>query len=227
METVDYIERALSTGQGLMSIYNFIRMTQYPINNFRIDTFRNTIEDGMPMYIDDTIIKWFGYADTTPQQRRSAFLHDLYTLKPVPIINTDFYYLDNKQYTTFITNTPLAKRTYYPLNITQVDDSNEHLAAKCMPQTNVEDIPRQRYYLLLTPQCLERLMISRTYNNINRYYYDLKELFKVYRIYMREHRARKHSHADEQDYIIIKDTDTCARTSRHTYDCGLDMDITR
>jgi len=225
METVDYIERALATGSILLSIHSFIRLTQFPITNFKVDVFRNTMDDGMPMYIDDVLIRWFGYTDVTLEGRRSAFIRDLHAMVPTPIINIDFCYIDDAQYKDFIASVPLIRRMYYPLALTRTTN----------PGTDVECTMAPRHHLLLAPKCLDTLMAGRAHDRVYRHYLDLRELSKVYSIYLREHTARNQparpvsnydANIEDWDYIDINDEGTASGIKQHLkHECGLDPEV--
>ena len=64
METVNYIDKAINSSDDMLTVVEFIKATNYPIDTFMIDRFWHSMEEDKLIYIDDELIKWMGYSNS-------------------------------------------------------------------------------------------------------------------------------------------------------------------
>ena len=104
----DYIEKALSESDELLTVIDFIKVTKFPIDAFMIDRFWNTMEEDQLIYVDEELIRWMGYSCAAMRDRKCDFIG--------LSSSCDEKYYDNKQYTDFLLRARgLAPDTYPPL----------------------------------------------------------------------------------------------------------------
>ena len=71
----NYIETALAASKDeLLTVIEFIKVAEFPIDVFMIDRFWNTMEEDRLIYVDDELISWMGYANTTAKDRKKNFM---------------------------------------------------------------------------------------------------------------------------------------------------------
>ena len=164
----NYIETALDASEELLTVIEFIEVTQFPIDAFMIDKFWNTMEEDRLIYVDDELIQWMGYANKTAKNRKRDFLYLLSSS------TYRFYNYSNSEYVDFLEgeNSPHNKNLYPPAPTARGSVTMKHL--------------------LLTPDCLRAVMMrvnTSKGNEVRQYYISLEKLFKTYIKYQMEFKS--------------------------------------
>lgn len=93
--------------QELLSLTKFIKITEYCIDKYMIDKFYISIKEDIPIYLDNTLIQWCGYAGSMSEQKRAL----LNVMKKYNIKYTEY---TNDEYERFRKN-KVDLLDYYPL----------------------------------------------------------------------------------------------------------------
>src|ERR1700744_1591611 len=112
--TNQYIDSAINSHPPLesiesLSILDFIKQSNFPIDCFMIDRFWNTLKDDQLIYVDDELITWMGYANLTPQDRKKDFIKLLSCYQS----NIDYHHYDRENYIKFLSGV-IAPNNIYP-----------------------------------------------------------------------------------------------------------------
>jgi hypothetical protein len=92
------IEKALTSSRlVLLSLSEFIKITNMKINKYMVDKFFHSIKDDIPIYLDNDLIKWCGYAGEIYTQKQ----HLLKLIKKNEINTIE---LNNNEYEQFRKN---------------------------------------------------------------------------------------------------------------------------
>ncbi len=104
-----YVDLALTSSTAYMlTIVEFIEVTNYDISKLYIDKFWASMQDDNQwIYVDDELLRWMGFEAIKPIHRKGSFI-DL--MKTNGITYTE---LTNKRYAQFLTTIPDTKM--YPL----------------------------------------------------------------------------------------------------------------
>ena len=78
----------------MLSINEFIRLSEYPIDNFMVDRFFNNLNDDIPMYVDDGLIEWCGFSGELRTQK--SYFQKI--LKKKFEKGVDYWVFSNKEY---------------------------------------------------------------------------------------------------------------------------------
>lgn len=162
-----YIRRALEFEQ-LLTIIEFIKVVNYPIDNFMINKFWACIKHKQYIYADDDLVRWMGYSGAEVYSRKIAVMR----LLPAE----EYMYLTHNEYINFLDNLvlPICISNIYP----RVPTIN-----------NVTNIK----HLLLTSKCLRFVMIRTNTpreNLVREYYFALEELFELYDEYQNKYATK-------------------------------------
>lgn len=160
----EYINNALQQ-QDMLTVAEFIKVTNYPIDTFMIDKFWNTIEDNKLIYVDEQLIRWMGY-EGTPYSIKTSF-------KKLLTSCGEYYEYNNDEYEKYIV----------PINTMNIYPTLEKTRGK-----------NRTLHLLLTPKCLKIMMMKLSTpksDSIREYYFNLECLFKEYVKYQNLYKGRQ------------------------------------
>jgi len=106
-----YVEQALATYEDnteMLSVIDFINITNFPIDNLFIDKFWATLQEDKLIYVTDEIIQWMGFNAKQNYNRKKDFLQLL--------SNNSIAYIEynNKEYSEFIRSVRTNLRNIYP-----------------------------------------------------------------------------------------------------------------
>jgi hypothetical protein len=89
---INLIEKALASSRlSILTLTEFMNITGLHINKYMVDKFYHSIKNDIPIYLDDNLIRWCGYAGESFEQKKN--LLKLIKKYKVPIIE-----LDNTKY---------------------------------------------------------------------------------------------------------------------------------
>ena len=129
-----------------------------------IDRFWNTMEEEKLIYVDDDLVSWMGYSNTTANNRKRDFLYLLSSS------TYTYYNYSNQEYIKFLSGETSPNKNLYPPAPTARGSVNTK-------------------HLLLTPDCLRAVMMrvnTPKGNEVRQYYISLEKLFKTYIKYQME-----------------------------------------
>jgi len=155
-----YVERALSTyddNAEMLSVIDFIDITNFPINKLFIDKFWATLQEDKLIYVTDEIIQWMGFSGNIGHSK-DHFLRLLNTNSITYISYT------NKEYEDFLIPLSGGIKNFYP----------EIAIGKKASKTR---------HILLTSDSLRTVMMCVNTSNgkkVRDYYISLEKLFKTY-----------------------------------------------
>ena len=105
MEFTNYIDKALAASNEMLTVIEFIKVIDYPIDMFMIERFWNNMEEDKLIYVDDELIKWMGYSGELKKIRKMHFM------KILPSENTSmFLHYNNQEYAEFISSCSYIQR---------------------------------------------------------------------------------------------------------------------
>lgn len=183
----NYITKALEHSD-LLTVPEFIKYVNYPIDTFMIDRFWASIKKNQLIYVDDDLIRWMGYNSSELYHRKMTFMKLL--------VDREYYEYTNKEYEQFLENpiSPDGDIGVYP----PVDKSGKSNKVK---------------HVLLPSKTLKLIMMkvnTSKGDQVREYYLSLEELFSIYVEYQNEYKllqttaqlALKDQKLQEQDQII-------------------------
>ena len=96
----NYVNKAIASSTCLLTIKEFIDITGFEVNAETFDIlFMNINDEGIGVYIDETMLKWMGYnGDNTKFKMLSLKRHIERNFEE----NTDYKILKNKDYELFL-----------------------------------------------------------------------------------------------------------------------------
>jgi hypothetical protein len=80
-----------------MTIKEFIKVSEFPIDNFMVDNFFNNLNDDIPIYITNELIEWCGFNAKSFDNKKREFNRILENFKE----GKDFSYYSNKEYENY------------------------------------------------------------------------------------------------------------------------------
>lgn len=149
-----YIEKALAVPE-LLTITEFIKVVEYPIDTFMIDRFWNTMNEDKLIYVDMDLIDWMGFTGED-RNKKHSFMRIVEN-------SGEYLYKSNSEYSEFILGLSSSNAIYPP-------------AASGRGVVNTK-------HLLLTPDCLRAVMMrvnTQRGDQVRAYYISLEKLFKSY-----------------------------------------------
>jgi hypothetical protein len=167
--TSEYIARAMKY-DAMLTVAEFAKVVEYPINMIYVDKFWNTIEEDKLIYVDDELISWMGYTGAEAKTRKIHFADNAQNC-----IGYNKY--NNEEYVNYV------KSLGYGIPYLEIYPS----IPTGRGSSNIK-------HILLTPDCLRSLMMQAktTKGNIIReYYISLEKLFKLYIKYQSKYDDRK------------------------------------
>ncbi len=89
-------KHSLDENPSMLTIVEFIEVTNYNISKLYIDKFWASMRDDQWVYVDDDLLRWMGFEAIKPSHRKNGFIN---LMKTNGISYTEF---NNKQYTQFL-----------------------------------------------------------------------------------------------------------------------------
>jgi phage anti-repressor protein len=181
-----YIKRALETSFSMLTIYDFIKYTNYPIDNF----FDNLNEE-MPIYITKELIEWCGYSGSAEKQKQS-FSKLLSNFEE----GKDYWIYSNKEYEEYYN--PIYSQGYIE-NSDNLDTSNRKICKYKYPHPDEFVGKNKTKHLVLTTDCFKMIMMMLTTpkaHTIRLYFLGTDKLVKIY---------VKYQLCYQSNQVVIKD----------------------
>jgi hypothetical protein len=150
------VQKAIAHNRNLLTFSEFIEVTEYKVDKYMIDKFFNSIKDDMPIYLDNDLIKWCGYAGELRDQKQNL----LNLIKRYGIKITKY---NNNEFDKF-RNSNLKLSEYYPA----VDRSNGK---------------SKTIHILIMPKDLQLVLLilpTSIGHIIAEHYVNLSDLIKLY-----------------------------------------------
>jgi hypothetical protein len=167
------VTKALSS-EEMLTIREFIKYIDYPIDAFTMDHTWHSLEDGLLIYVDDKLIGWMGFSSEDPLNRKIAFTK---ALGKASVFGSDYLSLSNVEYKEYLKNSviPAGMTEMYP----NVDNSNGKGKTK---------------HILITSKCLKDVLMQ-LHNDqaarVRQYYAALEDLLRIYDKYQTVFRERQ------------------------------------
>ncbi len=159
--SVNYIEKALTVSTEMLTVTEFIKATDFPIDMFMIDRFWHTMEEDKLIYVDDELIRWMGYNANSTLDRKKNFM------KLLTNDNDSFFVKSTKEYSNYLASLSPERVSQYP----PVPTTKGKVNAK---------------HLLLTPKCLKSAVLklnTKKGDRIREYFVSMEHLLKLYTTY--------------------------------------------
>lgn len=151
----------------MLSINEFIEQKNYNIERLYIDRFYSSIENDKWIYIDNEMLKWFGYSHDRDRDNKKYYIE---LLKNNFIENDEFKMISSAELNNYIGDVYVA------------------------PLTNTINTYKTTKHLILEPECFKKsLMLMRTEKakEIRNYYIELEKIFKHYLKYQNEYNRQE------------------------------------
>ncbi len=181
---LQYVAKAL-THDKMLTVSDFIKAVDYPIDAFALDRFWATMHNGRLIYVDDGLIRWMGYANTTVARRRNDFMN--------LIKGSDYKYMDNAEYDAFCKQA----LTILPNGASSSGTLETVITVHSIypPKPTGIGVGTTKH-LLLSPVCLKKAMMrvdTCKGDAVRDYYIALEDLFQQYVRYQTEFSQREAS----------------------------------
>lgn len=145
----------------MLSIQDFIRKSEFPIDNFMVDKFFNNLNDEIPIYITNELIEWCGFNSQDFRHQKRDFNRLLDSFEE----NKDYWVYSNKDYIQF----------YKDSNYKHIYPHPDQFIGK-----------NKTKHLILSIDCFKiillRLNTSKS-NIIKQQYIQIEKLFHIYMKY--------------------------------------------
>lgn len=202
---MEYMQQALASPQ-LLTIREYIRTVDYPIDAFVMDRFWHSLNRGLMIYVDDEIIQWIGFSSANAKDRKRSFMKVLTNVDSEELCHTT---LDNDKYDQYRLNPiSLAQMSAnISAHILQLVDTSTPDSVRPCGRTDLT-VENSTYYpaidrsngknttkhILVESECLRMVMMSANTsqsNKVLRYYIALERLVKHYTAYQDAYSIRE------------------------------------
>jgi phage anti-repressor protein len=163
-----YVESAICSSDKLVTIQEFIQLTNYPIDKATFDILYLRIKEDMDVYIDATLLEWMGYSGVVVEKQK-AFLK---LLKRNFTANEDYTIHKNNAYKEYFKNIKSVHLT--PLNYVY-------------PNPAIGASARRIKHILLKPdtfKAMSMMLNTGKGKRIRKYYIAIEKLMKAYDTYI-------------------------------------------
>jgi hypothetical protein len=173
-----YVYKAIDSKMQLLTLKEFIEVTEFNIHAETFDIlFMNINDEGIPIYIDEAMLNWMGYAGETMSKK-------IQTCKILLNGNfeeeSDYKIMRNKTYAQYLDE-------FKDTNASIFNNSN-------LPQPVTGPAARSKTHLIVMPDAFRSLcmMINTDKGKqIRKYYITLEKLIKAYNLYQTIYRGRE------------------------------------
>ena len=194
------IKKALKKrNTSMLDINEFIQTVNFEIDEDTFDRFYHNLQDDIPIYLDENIIKWCGYeGELFNQKRRFMELIQSNGISIIELNNTEYVEFCNSVYQT----SPDDKSDTNSEN-TDIDYSTLYPD----PKTFNSKAQRTKHILIMPDDFKKVVMMLKTKkgNQIREYYISLEKLIKIYMEYQLQFKSRHIITLDERLEIISSD----------------------
>lgn len=179
--TCPYINKAFECAADhitLMTIQEFIKVSEFPIDRFMVDNFFHNLNDDIPVYVTNELIEWCGFGSTQFLHKKQEFNRLLKKFKE----GEDYWVYSNKEYTE-----------YYENSISQTSDietnpefKEEALNKPYFPDPSEFTGKNKTRHIILTVWCFKNILMmldTKKAEEIRGYYLALEKLIKTYMKY--------------------------------------------
>jgi phage anti-repressor protein len=151
-----------------MTIKEFIKVTEYPIDNFMADNFFHNLNDNIPIYVTNELIEWCGFSSKSFDHRKRDFNIILENF----VKGEDYWTYSNKEY-----------EEYYGNSISRILDIEN---SPKYPKPSEFKGKNKTKHLILSVLCFKQILMMITTSKakeIRLYYISLETLIKIYSKY--------------------------------------------
>jgi phage anti-repressor protein len=164
MEIINYVERALALSTSCLTVTEFVRVAEFPIDQLYVDRFWSSIEDGRWLYLSTELINWMGYKGILKKQKERCML----LLESNFEIDNDYIILNNKEYSESLSRDSDTK----------------------MPKLDMSNGKNNTKHILVTPNTFREMAIyanTKRSKQIGKYYIAVEKLLKDYTKYQNQY----------------------------------------
>jgi hypothetical protein len=185
------IQLALESGYNMLTIQAFICATKYKLTDaLPFDMMWHSFRQNIPIYMNDTIIKAFGYSGTLFNQKKSILkLVEKYNIPTIQLSNDDY-----------------AEFSHYPEPMPNICDQLN--LTELYPPLTKTQLKSKPTHVLMMPRDLKKLLLVVNTDNgnlVREYMISLDELFELYMSYQDEYKSKQLSIKDEKIDTLIAD----------------------
>ena len=162
----------------MLTIQEFIQYTHFKVDNFAMTKFYYNVNNEIPIYIDESIIKWFKYKGTYFNQKSK--IRNILNTNFAEYKNIYWFEYSNQEYETFYTENSR-------LLMSNLENNTE--PSKLYPDPSEFKHKNQTKHMIVHPIVFKHVVLmADTQNsmNIRDYYITLEELIKKYSQYQTE-----------------------------------------
>ena len=163
----------------MLTIQEFIQYTHFKVDNFAMTKFYYNLDNDIPIYIDESIIKWFKYKGTDKNQKQK--IRNILNTNFAEYKNIYWFEYSNQEYETFYTENSR-------LLISNLENNTEP-SSKLYPDPSEFKHKNQTKHMIVHPIVFKHVVLmADTQNsmNIRDYYITLEDLIKKYSQYQTE-----------------------------------------
>jgi phage anti-repressor protein len=185
-----FIKKAFDGNMSIemLTINEFIKKTEFPIDTFMVDKFYHNLNDDMNIYITDEIIAWCGYSGETRTQKM-RFNEILSKFER----NVDYWiYEGNRAYETYYNSMYGIKYIENEISINL--STKTHLDKFNYPHPDTFKGKNKTNHIITTVDCFREIMMMLTTKkakSIRQYYICLEKLIKIYGQYQYYHQQHR------------------------------------
>jgi hypothetical protein len=90
----------------MLTLSEFIKYTDFTVDKFSMDKFYYNLDNEIPLYIDNSIIEWFGYSGKIVEQKKQ--IRRILQNNFAEYENIYWFEYSNKEYVTFYSKNPIG-----------------------------------------------------------------------------------------------------------------------
>lgn len=178
----EYVSKAFSIGHAdgmgsMLTIKDFIRISEFPVDNMLIDKFYNNIKYELPLLVTDELLEWMGYVGEL-NTRRLSFDKFLKSTDKTGSMYKKYTLDEYNKYKIGLRN-----QFHVAYRLHENDAKTEDIIEKIFPN---QTSGNRRMFTVINPELLECIMMMLQTNKgdeIRMGFITMKKLFNTYMSY--------------------------------------------
>jgi hypothetical protein len=171
------MENSLAT-QNQMTFKQFVLFNNIDLDTIMVDKIFHNIRNDIPIYMDESMIEYFGYSGNLKIQRKS--LAQLIETNFIEYQNKLWHSYKNKEYIEFCENNQKSLKDF-DLSFKNNEEKTE-ISSLYPPASTGKSASRIKHLLVMPKLFKEMLMLAQTDKGkqVRRYYIDMMEVMELY-----------------------------------------------
>jgi hypothetical protein len=167
------LENSLNNDVNL-TFNQFIKFNEIGLDEIKVDNFFHNLQNNIPIYMDETMIGYFGYSGSLKKQKER--LTDLIEENFIEYKDQLYYGYDNKGYTKYLENLKSDQSDFKNI------DEKFDIASICPEASVGKSASRIKHTLIMPKLFKEMLMLYQTEKGkqVRSFYINMLDVFNLY-----------------------------------------------